>query len=67
MRGIALIAAMMGLLALTPLSALAAPLGVHADLHAAPAQSMVTNVDYWWHHQHWHHRHWHHGHWRYWD
>jgi hypothetical protein len=28
-------------------------------------QPSVTNIDYYWHHQHYHHRHWEHHYWRY--
>jgi len=60
-------AAMAGLFTLSTLGASAAPYSGLADIHRVPAQGMVTNVDYYWHHHHYHHRHWNHDHWRYWD
>lgn len=57
-------AAIGGLTALTAGGASAAPTAV--GLHVAQAHPTVTQVDYWYHHQHWHHRRWDHGHWRYW-
>lgn len=57
--------ALAGLTAMTTLHAAAAPSA--AGFHAAPAQSLATNVDYYWNRRHWRHRHWHRGHWRYWN
>jgi hypothetical protein len=71
MRRILLAAvALGGLTALTAGGASAAPsvAGVHAEgISVAPAQPLVTHVDYYWHRRHWHHRHWEHHRWRYWD
>jgi hypothetical protein len=52
---------------LTALSAFAAAAAPSPGLHPAQSHSMVSQVDYEWHHRHWHHRHWEHGHWRYWN
>jgi hypothetical protein len=64
MRKILLAAiALGGLTALAASGASAAPsaAGVHV------VQPPVTDVDYYWHHQHYHHRHWEHHQWRYWN
>jgi len=53
-------AALGGLFALTTVEASAAPSA--AGLHPAPAQAMVTPVDYYYNHHHWHHRRWEHEH-----
>jgi hypothetical protein len=54
-----------GLTALAASGASAAPSA--AGVHVVQAQPPVTNVDYYWHHQHYHHRHWEHHQWRYWN
>ena len=52
-----------GLTALAASGADAAPSA--AGVHMVQPQPAVTNVDYYWHHQHYHHRHWEHHQWRY--
>jgi hypothetical protein len=49
--------------ALTSVEASAAPSA--AILHVGPSHPLVTDVDYYWHHNHYHHRHWAHGHYHY--
>jgi len=53
-----------GLTALTAGGASAAPSA--SGLHVAPAQPLVTRIDYYVNHHHWQHRRMDHGHWRYW-
>jgi hypothetical protein len=52
-----------GLPALAASSASAVPSA--AGLRAMQPQPPVTNVDYYWRHQHYHHRHYEHHQWRY--
>ncbi len=52
-----------GLTALVASGARAAPSA--AGLRLVQPQPPVTNVDYYWHHQHYHHRHYEHHQWRY--
>jgi hypothetical protein len=59
--------ALMGVFAISTLTASAAPVGGLANVPSVSDHNLVTNVDYNWHHHHWHHRRWDHGHWRYWD
>ena len=59
-------AASVGLMALTAISASAAPVAGAADHYAAPTQNVVQ-ANYYWHHHHWHHRRYSHGRWHYWD
>jgi len=56
-------AALGGLVALTTIEVSAAPSAI--GLHPAPAQGMVTRVDYYYNHHHWHHRRWEHDRWHY--
>jgi hypothetical protein len=63
MRKIFLAVALGGLTALAASGASAAPSA--AGLRAMQPQPLVTNVDYYWHHQHYHHRHYEHHQWRY--
>jgi hypothetical protein len=49
--------------ALTSVGASAAPSA--AILHVGPSHALVTDVDYYWHHNHYNHRHWAHGHYHY--
>jgi hypothetical protein len=49
--------------ALTSFGALAAPLA--GRLQVAPSHPLLTDVDFYWHHNRYHHRHWAHGHYNY--
>jgi hypothetical protein len=49
--------------ALLNVGASAAPLAAGFDVGSSHA--LLTDVDYYWHHNHYHHRHWSHGHYHY--
>jgi hypothetical protein len=64
MRKIFLSAALLCVVA--ALTSVGASAGVSAaNLHVGPSHALVTDVDYYWHHNHYHHRHWAHGHYHY--